>query len=41
MSMFATGFAARMLKRVADSEDESTPVFLGKRPRQSSPGEKA
>ena len=36
MSILAVGFAARMQKRVAESEDESTPISDGKRPRRSS-----
>ena len=35
MSMLVVGFAARMRKRTADS-DEPTPTYDGKRPRQSS-----
>ena len=41
MSMLASGFASWMQKRVVDSEDESTPIFDGKRPRRSSPNEEA
>ena len=41
MSMLATGFAARMQKRIADLEDESAPTFEGKRPRHSSLNEEA
>ena len=32
MSMLAIGFVAPMRKRVADSEDESTPISDGKHP---------
>ena len=41
MSMLASGFASWMRKRVVDSENESTPISNGKRPRQSSPNEEA
>ena len=41
MFMLITGFAARIRKLVADSEDESTPIFDGKHPRRSSPDEEA
>ena len=41
MSMLASGFASWMRTRVVDSEDESTPISDGKRPRQSSPNEEA
>ena len=39
MSMLAAEFAARILKRVADLEDEPTPILDGKRPKWSSPNE--
>ena len=41
MSMLASGFASWMRKRVVDSEDESTPISDGKRPRRSSQNEEA
>ena len=41
MSMLVVGFVARMRKRVADLEDESTPTYDGKLPRRSSPDEEA
>ena len=39
--MLTAGFAARMRKRVMDSEDESTPIFDRKSPKRSSPDEEA
>ena len=36
ISTLAVGFATWMRKRVADSEDKSTPISNGKRPRRSS-----
>ena len=36
-----SGFSTRIRKRVADLEDESTPISDGKRPRRSSPDEEA
>ena len=39
MSVLASRFASCMRKRVVDSEDESTPISDGKRPRQSLPNE--
>ena len=41
MFKLAIGFAARMSKRAADSEGESTPITDGKRPKRSSPDEEA
>ena len=41
MSTLFAGFAARMGKRIIDTEDESTPTYVGKRPRRSSPNEKS
>ena len=39
MSMLATEFVARMRKWVADLENESTPISVGKYPKWSSPDE--
>ena len=41
MSVLASRFASWMRKRVVDSEDESTPISDGKRPRQSLQNEEA
>ena len=41
MSRLNAGFAARMRKRVAGSEGESTPISDRKRPKQSLPDEEA
>ena len=41
MSTFFPGFAARMGKRIADTEDEFVPTYVGKRLRRSSPNEEA
>ena len=41
MSILAARFSARMRKRVADLEDESTPISDRKCPKRSSPDEDA
>ena len=41
MFMITNGFATRMRKKVADFEDESTPISNGKHLRRSSPDEEA
>ena len=41
MFMLVAGFAARMRKRVVDSEDESTAIYDGKRPKRYSLYEEA
>ena len=41
MFMLVAGFAARMRKRVVDSEDESTPIYDGKHPKRYSLDEEA
>ena len=41
MFMITNGFATRMRKKVADLEDEYTPISNGKHRRRSSPDEEA